>query len=139
MILVVIPKRSNIDGKELKAFFKARGPDLPTTIGNLIVDTAIWCYAFYYSKDVVLTIFTLRSETGLIATLTGDANLGNLFELKGAAMRLSKCPKASINVLEKYVTSLAALSSSEGSGFDCCQGWRRRGHFDGEDRSAGVS
>jgi hypothetical protein len=105
---VYIPKPGGIDGKKLKKFLRVKGVNLPTAVANLIADSTIWCHAFYYSKDVVLMMFALKSETGLIKSLTGDANLGNLFKSKGFTVRLIKCPRASIKVLEKYVASLAA-------------------------------
>ena len=53
-------------------------------------------------------MFALKFDKGLIGTLTGDEDLGNLFDIQGAAVRVLRCPKGSYEVLQKYAAGLAA-------------------------------
>jgi hypothetical protein len=105
---VFITKPIRIDGKNLKVFLNEKGvKDIPKGISDLIEDTKISCEAFYYTKDgPLLMMFALKFDTGLIASLTGDKALGALFDVKGAAVRVLKCPKDSFDILKQYASGL---------------------------------
>jgi hypothetical protein len=53
-------------------------------------------------------MFALKFDEGLIGTLTGDPDLGKLFDIQGAAVRVIRCPLTSFDVLKKYAAGLAA-------------------------------
>lgn len=108
---VFITRPIGLVGKNLKDFFVAKGITLPQEVLNLIDDTTISCEAFYYSTDVILMMFAIKFDAGLIKSLTGDDALGKLFDVKGASLRLIKCPKASFSVLQKYAAGLSAQST----------------------------
>jgi hypothetical protein len=97
-----------IVGKHLKNFLTQREVVLPPEVERLIEDTTISCGAFYYSKEVMLMMFELKFDRGLIGSLTGSDDLGQLFDFKRFQVCLLKCPKQSFSVLEKYVAGLTA-------------------------------
>lgn len=106
---VYITKPIRINGKNLKAFLANKKVDLPKPVSDLIEDTSISCEAFYWTKDgPLLMMFALKFDEGLIGTLTGDADLGKLFDIQGAAVRVIRCPPSSFDVLKKYAAGLAA-------------------------------
>lgn len=108
---VFITRPIALEGKNLKAFFVAKGITLPDPVKNLIEDTTISCDAFYYSKDVMLMMFALKFDKGLIKSLTNDDSLAALFDVKGASLRIIKCKKESFSVLQKYAAGLSAPSA----------------------------
>jgi hypothetical protein len=78
---------------------------------GVIADTEIACEAFYYTKaeaGPLLMMFTIQFQRGLIRSLTGDDALGNLFDIKGASIRVIKCNKESFETLKDYVAELTA-------------------------------
>ena len=104
---VFITKPIRIDGKNLKAFLKNKGVDLKESINNLIEDTQISCEAFYYTQNgPLLMMFALKFEEGLIASLTGDEDLGKLFDVKGAALRVIRCEEKNFDILKQYAAGL---------------------------------
>ena len=117
---VYLTKPVGIVGKNLKEFLEAKKVDLPKPAASLLTDTTISCQAFYYSKDIVLMMFTLTFKTGLISSLISpdakkeedkDTSFEKLFDIKGVAVRVIKCPEKSFNVLERYVAGLSAESA----------------------------
>ena len=106
---VYITKPIRINGKNLKDFLANKQVNLPKPVSDLIEDTSISCEAFYWTKDgPLLMMFALKFDEGLIGTLTGDADLGKLFDIQGAAVRVIRCPQSSFDVLKKYAAGLAA-------------------------------
>jgi hypothetical protein len=106
---VYITKPIRIDGANLKTFLTKKGVNLDAKVVKLIEDTKISCEAFYWTKDgPLLMMFALKFDKGLIETLTGDADLGNLFDIQGAAVRVFRCPKSSFDVLKQYAAGLTA-------------------------------
>lgn len=104
---VYITKPIRISGEHLKKFLAKKGVDLPEAVSNLIEDTKISCEAFYYTKDgPMLLMFALKFEEGLIASLTGDKDLGDLFDVKGASVRLLRCEENAFDVLKQYAAML---------------------------------
>lgn len=105
---VYITKPIKIDGKNLKAFLTTKKVTLPEKVTKLIEDTKISCEAFYYTNNgPLLMMFALKFETGLIETLTNDKDLGKLFDVLGASVRVFRCSKSSFPVLEKYCAELS--------------------------------
>ena len=107
---VYITKPIMIEGTKLKAFLQAKGITLPAKLANVIADAKIGCGAFYYSKEIMLLLFVITFDKGLLTSLT-DASLSDLFDVKGASLRIFKCPKASFGVLQRYVAGLSAESA----------------------------
>lgn len=106
---VYITRPIRINGKNLKNFLDTKKVTLPDEIKNLIEDTMISCEAFYYTKDgPLLMMFELKFQDGLIETLTKDADLGKLFDIQGASVRVFKCSKDAFTVLENYAAELSA-------------------------------
>lgn len=104
---VFITKPIRINGENLKAFLTNKGVELPEAISKLIEDTKISCEAFYYTKDgPLLLMFALKFEDGLIASLTGDEDLGKLFDVKGAALRVLRCTEKNFDILKQYAAGL---------------------------------
>jgi hypothetical protein len=48
----------------------------------------------------------LKFDKGLIASLTKDEDLGALFDVKGASVRLLRCSESSFDVLKNYAAAL---------------------------------
>lgn len=104
---VYITKPIRIKGANLKTFLSKKGVTLPEAVTKLIEDTSISCEAFYYSHEgPLLMMFALKFEEGLIASLTGDADLGALFDVKGASVRVLRCSEKSFDVLKQYAAGL---------------------------------
>jgi hypothetical protein len=97
------------DGKEIK------GPDgkpkkqLEEAYGRLIDDATISCQAFYFTTgdNPLLMMFDLQLKDGLIKSLTGDEDLGNLFDITGASVRLLRCKEEDFPKLQAYAAQLA--------------------------------
>jgi hypothetical protein len=53
-----------------------------------------------------LMMFELKFSEGLIGALTGDADLGNLFDITGASLRVLRCRDSSKKILEEYAALL---------------------------------
>lgn len=112
---VFITKRLVLDGKNFKKFLTAKGlikedqkDEGGNPLINLIGDTSISCEAFYYSKSgPMLMIFEVNIGEGLIKNLTGDEDLGNLFDITGANLRVLRITKPEdIEILDQYVARL---------------------------------
>jgi hypothetical protein len=112
---IYITKPIGIVGKSLKDLLRSQGVSLPPEVERLIEETSINCGAFYYSKDVMLMMFELKFDKGLLGSLTNDPNLGNLFDVKSFQVRVIKCPKQSFDLLEKYVAGLSEKPTSSAS------------------------
>jgi hypothetical protein len=105
---VYITKPIRINGANLKTFLVNKKVSLPDKLSNLIEDTKISCEAFYWTQDgPLLMMFALKFDKGLIESLTGDKDLGSLFDIQGAAVRVIRCPKSSFDVLKQYAAGLA--------------------------------
>jgi len=111
---VYITKPIRIKGEHLEHFLTGKNIKLPENVSKLIATTKISCEAFYYSKDGPLVMmFALnfadeKGEGGLIGTLTDEPDLGKLFEIQGASLRILRCPEKSFEVLQKYSDELSA-------------------------------
>ncbi len=132
---VYIAKPIRLEGKHLKKFLLGKGilhetqedekddkgaviqgPDgqpkkkLQEPYGRLIDDATISCQAFYFTvgdNNPLLMMFDLQLKDGLIQSLTGDADLGNLFDITGASIRLLRCKEEDLPKLQAYAAQLA--------------------------------
>lgn len=96
-----------IKADKLVTYLKAKQVDLPKPVADLLSDTTISCEAFYSTTSgPFLMMFAIQFDKGLIASLAGDADLGELFDVKGGSVRVFRCPAASLDVLEQYVAEL---------------------------------
>jgi len=57
-------------------------------------------------RGPLLMMFEVAVDGGLIGTLSGDANLGKLFDVNSVMLRVLRCPAGKRSVLEKYVREL---------------------------------
>lgn len=103
---IYITKPIGIVGAALKKFLTTKGVTLPDAVGNLIEDTTISCDAFYYSKDVTLMMFALKFDKGAISSLVGT-DIGDLFDITGASVRILKCDESNFKGLQKYAAGLS--------------------------------
>jgi hypothetical protein len=104
---VYITKPIRINGKNLKAFLAKKNVKLPDEVTRLIEDTTISCEAFYYANNgPLLMVFAIKFEEGLIGSLTGEPELGALFDIQGASVRVLRCPQTSFDVLKQYAAGL---------------------------------
>jgi hypothetical protein len=92
----------------LKTYLEKKDIKLPEQLGNVLTESEISCEALYYSSGPFLMMFSVTINKGLIATLTGDADLGDMFDLTGASIRVVRYPKGEFKVLEDYVAELTA-------------------------------
>ena len=58
-------------------------------------------------RYIILKSCIEKFDKGLIGTLTGDPDLGNLFDIQGAAVRVIRCPPSSFDVLKQYAAGLS--------------------------------
>jgi|SRR5215469_5651034 len=115
---IYITKPVRIKGANLKTFLANKGAVMPEKLQKLIEDTSISCEAFYFAgstgadnkttASILLMMFALQFQDGLITTLTGDADIGGLFDIQGASVRLFKCPEGSYKILQNYTAELLA-------------------------------
>ncbi len=118
---VYITKPIGLVGKNLADFLNAKDVTLPKQVESLLGNATLSCNAFYYSKDAMLMMFALEFKKGLITSLISeegkpDESFEKLFDIKGAAVRVIKCPnKDSFEVLKDYAAGLSAESASSGS------------------------
>jgi hypothetical protein len=104
-----ITKPVRIKADKLAAYLEKKNITLPDEVKNLLTDTTISCEAFYSTKDgPFLMMFAIQFDKGLIATLTKDPDLGEMFDVKGGSVRVLRCPATSFDVLEKYAAELSS-------------------------------
>jgi hypothetical protein len=110
---VYLTKPVTLKAEKLAAYLKSKSIELPDPVKDLLKATEISCGAFYYSNDTpegtLLVAFSIKFDGGLIGTLTGDKDLGELFDVNGGSIRVFKCRDAkAFEVLEKYAAELSA-------------------------------
>jgi hypothetical protein len=57
-------------------------------------------------RGPLLMMFEVAVDGGLIGTLSGDTDLGKLFDINSVMLRVLRCPASKRTVLEKYVREL---------------------------------
>ena len=75
----------------------------------MLNDASVACDAFYYTANngPLLMMFTLQFNKGLISSLTGDPDVGDLFDIEGVSARVLRCADDKFPVLQKYAAELA--------------------------------
>ena len=96
---------------------KADSDELEEPIGRFLIDAAITVQAFYFTdKGPFLMMFDIKTmtikqsgeEVGVIAGLSGDSDLEQLFAVTGACARVLRCTKWSFKTLRRYIAELSA-------------------------------
>ena len=57
-------------------------------------------------RGPLLMMFEVAVDNGLIGTLSGDPDLGSLFDINSVMLRVLRCPASKRSVLEDYVRAL---------------------------------
>ena len=57
-------------------------------------------------RGPLLMMFEVAVDNGLIGTLSGDPDLGSLFDINSVMLRVLRCPASKRSVLEDYVSAL---------------------------------
>lgn len=92
----------------LMKFLQSKGVDIPKELGGFMAAIELSCDAFYFSKDgPLLMMFSLANTEGIIKSLTGDDDLGQLFDVNGGSVRIFRCSKDKLPVLQAYAAELA--------------------------------
>jgi hypothetical protein len=121
---VYLSKPVELQLDKLTEFLKKKNVTIPTEpvdLNALMKNTKLVCGALYYSADkkkagtedierpgAMLMSFAIKNETGIIGSLTGDADLGDLFDVVGVSLRIVKCPQERLPELQAYVKDLLA-------------------------------
>jgi hypothetical protein len=125
---VYLSKPVELQLAKLKNFVKKKTgtdipqpPDCPVDLDALMTNTRLVCGAFYYSADkkkkgsvdierpgAMLMSFAIKNDAGIIKSLTGDDDLGDLFDVVGISLRIVKCPPERLPELQAYVKDLLA-------------------------------
>jgi hypothetical protein len=101
----------------LADFLKNKDITIPKELDGLLKDTSVSCDAFYFTRDTPedkgkkpgprLMQFRLQFNKGLIKSLTGDEDIGKLFDIKGIYVRYIKCAPDELKLLTAYAAELA--------------------------------
>jgi hypothetical protein len=114
---IYITKPIGIEGRKLKTFLaggtkkKPEDPDptprakLPEPLAKLVDDATISCQAFYYSNKVMLLMFELKFTEGVLDSLIGEG-MKDLFDIKGASIRILKSTEEQFPILQRYADDL---------------------------------
>jgi hypothetical protein len=129
---VYITKPISLEGKNLKRFLINKkiltlkneadkdkpDPEVKEAVGKFLSIVEISLEAFYFNKTGPwLMQFNLNTEApgpgnskiGIIGTMTDDPDLGLLFDVLGASVRVFKCNDAAqYKVLQRYAADLLA-------------------------------
>jgi hypothetical protein len=105
---VYITKPIKLELDKLKTFLEKKNVKLPDEVGRLLSDSQLSCDAFYFTANgPLLMFFQLKFTKGLIASLTGDPAIGELFDVNGAAVRVLRCPtQEALTALQNYAAEL---------------------------------
>ena len=122
---VCIKRPTELKGQDLNDLLVAKGilhtkagsAEIEEPIGGFLKDATITMDAFYFiDKGPFLMMFDLGTNTqdksgneiGLVAGLTGDSDLEQLFTVTGASARVLCCAKGSFETLRRYAVELSA-------------------------------
>lgn len=126
---VYITRPTELKGKDLNDLLVAKGilhkkadsDQMKEPIGGFLNDATITVDAFYFiDKGPFLMMFDMETETkdnsgnevGVVAGLTGDSELEQLFVVTGASARVLCCTKGSFETLQRYAAQLSAKNSA---------------------------
>ena len=106
---VYITKPITLELAKLQKFLANKKVELPKELSDLLKDTSVACNAFYFTANngPLLMMFTLQFNKGLIASLTGDPDIGDLFDIEGVSARVFRCAEDKFPALQKYAAELA--------------------------------
>jgi hypothetical protein len=106
---VYITKPITLELAKLQKFLENKKVELPKELSDLLKDTSISCNAFYFTANngPLLMMFTLQFNKGLIASLTGDSDIGDLFDIEGVSARVFRCSEDKFPALQKYAAELS--------------------------------
>jgi len=122
---VCIRMPTELNGKDLNDLLVAKGilhkqtdsDEIKEPIGGFLKGAAITADAFYFTdKGPFLMMFDMETkskdksgnEVGVIAGLTGDSDLEQLFMVTGASARVLCCTRGSFETLRRYAAELSA-------------------------------
>jgi hypothetical protein len=98
-------KRKLTDTEEDKAFIVKYIKDLALT--EATTPKASEIIAGYELEDgPLLMMFAVSVSGGLISALSGDPDLGSLFDINGVMLRVLRCPASKKDILVNYVQAL---------------------------------
>ena len=105
---VYITKPLVLKLSKLETFLKNKKVTLPAEVSRLLNDAQLSCDAFYFTANdgPLLMMFQVRFTKGLIASLTGDKDIGELFDIKGAAVRVFRSKQEDFAALQHYAAEL---------------------------------
>lgn len=101
--------------EKLTKFLENKKITLPKELNDLLKDTTVACDAFYFTPATPapenkpgpkLMQFRLQFNNGLIASLTGDKDIGELFDVKGVYVRYVQCDPNQLKLLTAYAAEL---------------------------------
>ena len=106
---VFITKPITLELAKLQKFLANKNVELPKELSDLLKDTSVACNAFYFTANngPLLMMFTLQFNKGLIGSLTGDPDIGDLFDIEGVSARVFRCSEDKFPALQKYAAELA--------------------------------
>jgi|RhiMetdeSRZDD1v2_1073273.scaffolds.fasta_scaffold34414_3 hypothetical protein len=106
---VYITKPITLELAKLQKFLANKNVELPKELSDLLKDTSVACNAFYFTANngPLLMMFTLQFNKGLIGSLTGDPDIGDLFDIEGVSARVFRCSEDKFPALQKYAAELA--------------------------------
>jgi hypothetical protein len=122
---VCIKRPTELEGKDLNDLLVAKGilhtkadsAEIKEPIGGFLKDATIVVDAFYFiDKGPFLMMFDMGTKTkdksgnevGVVAGLTGDSELEQLFHVTAASTRVLCCTKGSFEILRRYAAELSA-------------------------------
>jgi hypothetical protein len=118
---VSVPGPVELVGKDLTDLLIAKGilhkktdsDELKESIGGFLKNTPITVDAFYFTSNGPLFMVFELQPRGLrgeepIQALTGDKELGGLFEVTSASARVLCCTEGSFETLRRYAAELSA-------------------------------
>jgi hypothetical protein len=105
---IYITKPITLELKKLQKFLTKKGVTLPSALDGLLNDTTLSCDALYIKTNngPLLMMFQVQFTKGLIASLTNDPDIGDLFDITGVAVRVFRCSKENFPVLQNYAAEL---------------------------------
>jgi len=117
-----IPSPQVLDGKGLRDLLRAKGvlgdrADPEGRLARLLKDGPVEVSALYVADpELLLLAFEIdpssrdqnNNPVGVIAGLTGDADLDALFPATSASARVVRATKSTVKVLRKYVRGRAS-------------------------------
>lgn len=110
---VYITKPMILEFKKLEAFLEGNGVQMDSSLKGFMRGIDLSCDAFYYSHNgPLLMMFSLTSADGIIKSVVKGKDeklgeqLGDLFDVKGGSVRIFRCSRDKLPVLQAYAAEL---------------------------------